>query len=80
MNTHIKTLLSSSGIAKRNVSIPLLGTCKVSGNARVPQLINPVNQTFRPSNIQIIYVPVFTACLFLQSASRFDEDVLIQFP
>ena len=46
MNTHIKTLLNSSGIAKRNVSIPLVGVCKVNGNARVPQLINPVNQTF----------------------------------
>jgi len=53
MNTHIKILLSSSGIAKRNVSIPLLGTCNVSGNARVPQLINLVNQTFRPIKIQI---------------------------
>ena len=52
MNTHIKILLSSSGIAKRNVSIPLVGACKVSGNARVQQLINPVNQTVRPINIQ----------------------------
>jgi len=53
MNTHTKTLLNSSGIAKRNVSVPLVGACKVSGNARVPQLINPVNQTFRPIKIQI---------------------------
>jgi hypothetical protein len=52
MNTHIKSLLSSSGIAKRNVSIPLIGACKVSGNARVPQLISPENQMLRPFNLQ----------------------------
>ncbi len=52
MYTHIRTLLNSSGITKRNVSIPLVGVCKINGNARVSPLINPANQTFRLINIQ----------------------------
>jgi hypothetical protein len=52
MNTHLQTLLNSSGIAKRNVGMSLLGAYKISGNINVPQLISPVNQMLRPFNTQ----------------------------
>jgi hypothetical protein len=67
MNTHIKTLLNSSGIAKRNASIPLAGACKVNGNARIPQLISPTNKDLRTINLQTFgqkLMRLFTLCAF----------------
>jgi hypothetical protein len=43
MNSHLQTLLNSSGIAKRNVGMSLLGAYKISGIVSVLQLVNPVN-------------------------------------
>jgi len=80
MNTHIKTLLSSSGIDKRNVNIHLF----VIGNAHVPRLINPVNQTVRSINIQAsgrkLMCQFSLHAFYPQSTSRFDDAALIQFP
>ena len=53
MNTHLQTLLSSSGIAKRNVGMSLLGAYKFIGKTLIPQQISPTNNTLRPINRQI---------------------------
>lgn len=52
MNTHLQTLLSRSGIAKRNVGMSLLGVYKIIGKTLIPQLISPTNKTLRPINRQ----------------------------
>jgi hypothetical protein len=53
MNTHLQTLLSSSGIAMRNVGMSLLGAYKIIGRPLIPQLISPTNKILRPINKQI---------------------------
>lgn len=67
MNTHLQTLLSRSGIAKRNVGMFLLGAYKIIGKVRVPQLISLVRQMLRPINLQTFcqkLIRRFTLCAF----------------
>jgi len=52
MNTHLQTLLSRSGFAKRNIGMSLLGAYKFSGKVRIPHLISPTNKTLRAINLQ----------------------------
>ena len=52
MNTHLKTLLNVSGIAKRNGRLPLARAGKICVNTLVSRLVCPLNHALQPFDIR----------------------------
>lgn len=52
MNTHLKTLLNVSGIAKRNARLPLARAGKVCVNMLMSRLVYPLNHLLRPFDVR----------------------------
>ena len=52
MNTHLKTLLNVSGIAKRNDGLPLARADKISANSLMSRLVCPLNHALRAFDIR----------------------------
>lgn len=51
MNTHLKTLLNVSGIAKRNGRLPLSRAGKVCVNTLMSRFVCPLNHELRPFDV-----------------------------
>ena len=51
MNAHLKTLMKVSGIAKRNVRLPLARAGKVCVNTLMSRQVYPLNHLLRPFDI-----------------------------
>ena len=52
MNTHLKTLLNVSGIAKRNGKLPLVRAGKISVNTLMSRQVYPLKHLLRPFDIR----------------------------
>jgi hypothetical protein len=53
MNTHLKTLLNVSEIARRNGRLPLARAGKVCVNTLMSRLVYPLNRALWPFDIRI---------------------------